>query len=249
MAVWREFFPKNSGSLARNKSAVFNIYYLIFILSVLTSPKFDDKIMTMKLLLHTCCAPCSMGCVPALLIEAITPDLFWYNPNIHPYDEYLRRYNSLKRFAEEEDLEMLSENEDLPSSTETLPNGAESGNEANQVIARDSFQDIFVKNTSGLIKEERCRYCYKTRLEKTALTARGKNYDAFSTTLLISPYQNHEEILSIGEEAASIYGVEFLYRDFRPNFREAQRQARASSYYMQKYCGCVFSKEEVGGRS
>lgn len=68
-------------------------------------------------------------------------------------------------------------------------------------------------------------------------------YDAFSTTLLISPYQNHEALKQIGEEMAEKYGLTFLYRDFRPGFREGQNEARELGLYMQKYCGCVFSEE------
>lgn len=69
-------------------------------------------------------------------------------------------------------------------------------------------------------------------------------YDAFSTTLLISPYQNHEALKQIGEEMAEKYGLTFLYRDFRPGFREGQAEARELGLYMQKYCGCIFSEEE-----
>jgi len=69
-------------------------------------------------------------------------------------------------------------------------------------------------------------------------------YEAFTTTLLVSPYQNHELLKQVGEEMAEKYGVEFLYRDFRPGFREGQNEARQLGLYMQKYCGCVFSEEE-----
>ena len=69
-------------------------------------------------------------------------------------------------------------------------------------------------------------------------------YDAFTTTLLISPYQNHELLIKVGEEMAEKYGIKFLYRDFRPGFREGQTTARELGLYMQKYCGCVFSEED-----
>ena len=69
-------------------------------------------------------------------------------------------------------------------------------------------------------------------------------YDAFTTTLLVSPYQNHDLLKQIGEEMAEKYGVKFLYRDFIPGFREGQSEARALGLYMQKYCGCVFSEED-----
>ena len=92
--------------------------------------------------------------------------------------------------------------------------------------------------------ENRCvKYCYRVRLEQTARYAKEHGYDTFSTTLLISPYQNHKALKKIGEEMAEKYGLNFLYRDFRPGFREGQAEARELGLYMQKYCGCVFSEE------
>jgi predicted adenine nucleotide alpha hydrolase (AANH) superfamily ATPase len=90
----------------------------------------------------------------------------------------------------------------------------------------------------------RCAACYKMRLEKTASRAAEWGYGSFSTTLLISPYQNHDLIRTIAEEYAKKYSVDFLYRDFRPHFREGQAGARNLGLYMQKYCGCIYSEEE-----
>ncbi|MDR0732114.1 MAG: epoxyqueuosine reductase QueH [Treponema sp.] len=177
----------------------------------------------MKLLLHTCCAPCSTGCLETL--EDIKPVLFWYNPNIHPLTEYRSRRDCLEELAKERGLELLKIDEyglrlflkglDTPAEGA----GAEPG--------------------AG-----RCAYCYRLRLEKTAETARQQGCDCFSTTLLISPYQRHEAIKKTGEELAARYGVAFFYRDFRPFFRAGQKKARERGFYMQKYCGCIFSEEE-----
>ena len=171
----------------------------------------------MKLLLHCCCAPCSIQCVEVLAGEGIKPDLFWYNPNIHPFTEYRSRLDSLRSFAEKNNLTLN---------------------------AKDLYGlRLFLEKTSRA-EEDRCIVCYKIRLEETALAAKESLYDGFSTTLLISPYQKHEEIIRLGNDLAKKYGLEFCYRDFRPRFREGQSQARAASYYMQKYCGCIFSEEE-----
>jgi len=89
---------------------------------------------------------------------------------------------------------------------------------------------------------KRCDICYRGRLERTATRAAELGFDAFGTSLLISPYQQHDAISRIGNEVAEQHGVEFLYRDFRPLFRESQAQARALGLYMQKYCGCIFSE-------
>ena len=178
----------------------------------------------MKLLLHCCCAPCSIQCVQALVEEGIRPDLFWYNPNIHPFTEFRSRLDALKTFADEQKLPLIvNENYGLRSFIrETFP-----------------FVDKPYQET-----RERCCLCYEIRLKQSALVAVKMGYDAFSTTLLISPFQNHDEILKAGEKIAAAHGLAFVYRDFRPRFRESQSQARASSYYMQKYCGCIFSEEE-----
>ena len=175
----------------------------------------------MKLLLHTCCAPCSVQCAAALAEENMRPDLFWYNPNIHPYTEYRSRRDALTAFAEEKGLALVLEDE----------YGLRSFIAGAQGVENDA-------------RRERCAFCYRLRLEKTAAFAAEKGYDAFSTTLLISPYQDHECIRRTGEDLAAEYGVQFLYRDFRPRFRDGQNQARAAGYYMQKYCGCIFSEEE-----
>ncbi|MDR3020951.1 MAG: epoxyqueuosine reductase QueH [Treponema sp.] len=170
-----------------------------------------------NLLLHSCCAPCSVSVTDALRDDNIESDLFWYNPNIHPALEYSLRLNSLKEFAANENLKLR--------------------------IHGEYGLRIFI-NEKLAQTENRCQKCYLMRLEKTASIAAQEGYNAFSTTLLISPYQDHETIKRLGEEAASKYGIEFFYRDFRPLFRKGQTAARASGFYMQKYCGCIFSEEE-----
>lgn len=157
------------------------------------------------MILHTCCAPCALKCVEALRAEGIEPTLLWDNFNIHPYTEYNSRLESLKRFAEDEKLELI--------------------------IGGGYGLRGFLNGTPD--KPERCGRCYRARLQNAA------RYGAFSTTLLISPYQNHELLREIGESLGN-----FVYRDFRPLFREGQRLARERGFYMQKYCGCIFSEEE-----
>lgn len=171
----------------------------------------------MKLLLHICCAPCSVACIKSLREEKIEPHGFWYNPNIHPFTEYRSRRNTLKEYAEAIGLELTVEDN----------------------YGLREFVGSVVGNIDG-----RCSYCYDTRLEESAKHAAENGFDVFSTTLLISPYQNHELIKAIAEKKAEKYGIEFLYRDFRPLFRQGQTEAREAGLYMQKYCGCIFSEEE-----
>ena len=172
----------------------------------------------MKLLLHTCCAPCSIYCIESLRNEEIEPTVYWYNPNIHPYMEYKQRRDTLLQYTKDIGVKAIFEEE------YGLRN-----------FVKKVIEDI----------DKRCqKYCYRVRLEQTARYAKENNYDAFSTTLLVSPYQNHELLREIGEELAKQYELEFVYRDFRIGFREGQTKARELGLYMQKYCGCVFCEEE-----
>ena len=172
----------------------------------------------MKLLLHTCCAPCSVYCIDSLRKEDIEPTVYWFNPNIHPYLEYKARRDTLKEYTKSINVEAIfEENYGLKE---------------------------FCKNVIENLDDRCSSYCYKIRLEQNAKYAKENGFDAFTTTLLISPYQNHEELIRIGNEMAEKYKIEFLYRDFRPGFREGQSKARELGLYMQKYCGCVFSEED-----
>ena len=171
----------------------------------------------MKLLMHTCCAPCSVYCIDRLRKEGIEPTVYWYNPNIHPYKEYEARRDCLKEYTKSINVEAIFEEE---------------------YGLRE-----FCKNVIGDLNNRCTNYCYKVRLEKTVIYAKQNGYDTFTTTLFVSPYQKHEEIKRICEELAKKYDINFLYIDFRVGFREGQAKARELGLYMQKYCGCIFSEE------
>jgi predicted adenine nucleotide alpha hydrolase (AANH) superfamily ATPase len=178
----------------------------------------------MKLLYHCCCAPCATACVDHLCSDGLEPDLFWYNRNIHPFIEYKNRLQALVQCAEAKNLRLETSDE---------------------YGLKFFIRTVFHKMENGPAADKgRCELCYRIRLEKTAATAAEKGCGTFSTSLLASPYQNHEEIRRTGEEAAAKYDVDCLYRDFRPRFRGGQDRARALGLYMQKYCGCIFSEEE-----
>ena len=120
-----------------------------------------------------------------------------------------------------------------------------------QVVKTDVTGDITLEESTAAISvitaediEHRCGHCYEVRLEQTAKFAAENGFDSFTTTLLVSPYQNHELLAETAERMAQRYGVRFLYRDFRPGFRDGQAKARELGLYMQKYCGCVFSEED-----
>ena len=208
--------------------------------------------MKANLLLHACCAPCSNACVAALRGEAREPALYWYNPNIHPFTEYKSRRDTLAHYAEEQKLSLVMEDEyGLRSFLSGVYYGGGKPRIAVQSAPSLRPPEAFsAPPRSGPPKADswrrpaRCAFCYRVRLEKTAAAAKEAGYPAFSTTLLASPYQDHERIRLTAEDAAARNGVEFLYRDFRPRFRESQKEALAMGLYMQKYCGCIFSEEE-----
>ncbi len=170
-----------------------------------------------KVLLHCCCAPCSVSCIEPLQSEDLEITAFWYNPNIHPFKEYEARRECLSEYMASLNIPLIvNENYGLKE---------------------------FVRNVADGIKN-RCVYCYSHRLEETAKYASENGFDSFTSTLFASIYQDHGLMKQKAEELAVKYGVEFLYRDFRPNFREGNKKAREIGLYMQKYCGCIFSEED-----
>ena len=171
----------------------------------------------MKTLLHICCAPCANQCIEMLRGDKTEVTGFWYNPNIHPFTEYRARRNCLREYAQTIDLKLIEQN--------------------------DYALRPFVRTVSEDITN-RCVKCYEMRLFETARQAKAGGFDSFTSSLFISPYQDHELMRETAERAAAEYGVEFLYRDFRPLFKAGQEKARELGFYMQKYCGCVFSEEE-----
>lgn len=170
-----------------------------------------------RLLLHTCCAPCTIHPLAVLRDQGWDVEGCFYNPNIHPYQEWVRRRDTLKDYAAAEDLPML------------WPRGYD---------LEEFLTDALAAGP------RRCEACYRRRLGVVAREARERGFDAFSTTLLVSPYQKHERLREIAEEIAAREGVPFLYHDFRPGFRGAQAKARELGLYRQPYCGCIFSERE-----
>ncbi len=174
----------------------------------------------MTLLLHACCAPCLMAPYKHLS-EKFDVVVYWYNPNIQPYREYLRRLNAFRKYTKREGIKII---EDLSYPLEDW-------------LYRAS---ILSKKSNVL----RCRYCYAERLHRTAQLAKKNNFDAFSTTLLLAPYQKHELIKEIGEKIGKSVGIQFYYEDMRNWFDESEDMARRAGIYRQGYCGCVFSETD-----
>jgi predicted adenine nucleotide alpha hydrolase (AANH) superfamily ATPase len=171
----------------------------------------------MKVLLHICCANCAIYPVKVLREENHQVHGYFFNHNIHPFQEFQRRLATVKDYAGRVELEVLYREDYL----------------------LDEFLAQVAQNS-----DLRCDYCYHSRLEATARTAAEQGYDAFSTTLLYSRYQQHETIRKHGEILARHHGLDFLYRDFRVGWREGIETSKAMGLYRQQYCGCIYSERD-----
>lgn len=172
----------------------------------------------MNILLHICCAPCAIFPVEKLAEEGHRLAGFFYNPNIHPYSEYLKRETEADRYAKSANLNIVHSEYDI----------------------ENYFQHIVYNEAL----KKRCPVCWWLRMDRTAKFARENGFDSFTTTLLGSPYQDHECLKSICEDIAGKQGLNFYYSDFRTGFKKARDRARREGIYCQNYCGCVFSEKE-----
>lgn len=179
-----------------------------------------------SLLLHTCCAPCSSYCIE-YLAEYFNITVLYYNPNIYPEAEYLKRKAEQKRLISEMKtkypVKMLDcdfESEKFYEMAKGMENCREGG--------------------------ERCFKCYRLRLQKTAIEAKKNGFDYFTTSLTISPLKNAQKINEIGEELAIEYNVKWLPSDFkkREGYKRSIELSKAFNLYRQNYCGCIFSKKD-----
>ncbi|KAB2951252.1 epoxyqueuosine reductase QueH [Heliorestis acidaminivorans] len=171
----------------------------------------------MKLLLHSCCGPCTIYPLEELRQQGHDVTAYFYNPNIHPYKEFRRRLETLEGYTATNNLSLHKE--------------------------EDYELEEFLQQVAPQ-PAQRCNHCYRVRLYKTAEKARALDMEGFTTTLLVSPYQNHEQLKAIGEEIGKALSIPFIYIDFRPGFRKAQQEARELELYRQSYCGCIYSEKD-----
>lgn len=180
---------------------------------------------TPSLLLHSCCAPCS-SYVLEYLSQYFKITLFYYNPNISPKEEYLKRVEEQKRLISQ-----------LPVK-----------NTLNFIEGEYKPQD-FYEIAKGLEDTpeggERCFRCYRLRLERAAKLAAELNMDYFTTTLSISPYKNAQKLNEIAQELSQIYFVKNLPSDFKKKegYKRSIQLSAQYDLYRQNYCGCIFSKQ------
>jgi predicted adenine nucleotide alpha hydrolase (AANH) superfamily ATPase len=171
----------------------------------------------MKVLLHICCAPCTIYPLRVLRAQGHEVSGFFFNPNIHPFTEFRRRLDTVSVY----------------STVAHLP-----------VTVDDTYDVESFLNRVLPLGKDRCLACYRVRMERTFTEACERKAEAVTTTLLYSKYQRHEEIISIGNELSATYGVPFLYIDFRSGWKEGQEESRYLGLYRQQYCGCIVSEQE-----
>ncbi len=179
--------------------------------------KEEDK----KVLVHCCCAVCFGYPSQYLKMLGYIPTAYFFNPNIYPLDENIRRYEELKKYCDKYDFELIYE---------------------------ESSEDVFYNAVKGLENEPekglRCNKCFELRLNQTAKTAAERGFSQFTTTLSVSPHKVSKNIFEAGHKAAKTQkGLKFLDFDFKKNngFNVTQKIAAYNNMYKQNYCGCKFS--------
>ena len=181
---------------------------------------------TPRLLLHTCCAPCSSYCIE-YLSNYFDITVLYYNPNISPKEEYEKRKQEQIRFLKE-----------FPSKNKL------------DILDIDYDYNDFLSIAKGLEQEKeggrRCHKCYLLRLEKTAQIAKKHHFDYFGTTLTVSPYKNSKVLNEIGKVLQEKYNVAYLFSDFKKKegYKRSIELSKIYHLYRQDYCGCIYSKKE-----
>jgi hypothetical protein len=171
-----------------------------------------------RVLLHICCGPCAIYPLTWLKKQGYEVVGLYYNPNIHPLQEYVRRKQALQEVAARLEVKVIFKDEDY-----------DPGLYLRQVVFRE---------------ENRCFYCYQMRLERAAAIAKRGNFDYFTTTLLYSKFQKHDQIAGLGRDLAGSGKVQFLYVDFRQGWKQGIEISKEWKIYRQQYCGCIYSEFE-----
>jgi hypothetical protein len=173
----------------------------------------------MKILIHVCCGPCAVHPFDFLQRQGHEVSGWFHNPNIHPYKEFRRRIEALEDFARQKHFHV-------------------------EIDRSYGLRDFLRRVVFHEDRNERCGLCYDLRLLPTARRAAGHSFDAFTSTLLYSKYQNHALLQSKGAVLAAQFGISFYYHDFREGWQQGIDESLAMGLYRQPYCGCIYSEQE-----
>ena len=171
-----------------------------------------------RILLHICCGPCAIYPIQILKQEGFEILGLYYNPNIHPLKEYLKRKQALQTVSKEYNIKVIYKDD-----------------EYNPI---NYFREVIYRENN------RCFYCYHMRIEKTISIARRGKFDYFTTTLLYSKFQKHDTISTLCKDLSVNKGVKFYYHDFREGWKIGIEESKNLGIYRQQYCGCIFSEFE-----
>ena len=170
-----------------------------------------------EVLVHACCAHCTAYTVEHWRDLGYKVTVWWYNPNIHPFSEHQRRLEAMRMLAEKQEFPLI--------------------------VASGYDVEEYFRRVAGN-EAERCGHCFRLRLGKTAEMAAGLGMQGFTSSLFISPHQQHELARCIGAESAAASGVEFLYADIRKRYSQSRHITKPLELYRQQYCGCLYSEWE-----
>ncbi len=170
-----------------------------------------------RILLHICCGPCSITTLTTLLDQGFEVTGLFYNPNIHPLTEYVKRRDGCLEVAEKLGIKVIIKD--------------------NEYDPQQWFRDVAFRENN------RCFHCYQGRLERTAQIARKGSFDFFTTTLLYSKHQKHADIAALGKDLQS-EKTKFYYHDFREGWQDGIETSKEWGIYRQQYCGCLYSENE-----
>ena len=170
-----------------------------------------------SVLVHCCCAHCAAYTVDYWRQQGYEVSALWYNPNIHPYMEHQHRLEAMESLAQEVNLPLI------------ITEGYDVIDYFRQVAGHES---------------QRCQYCFELRLLRTAEAAHQAGFNAFTSSLLISPHQKHDLLREIGNKISKEKGIDFLYTDLRKRYSDSRHMTKPLNLYRQQYCGCVYSERE-----
>lgn len=175
-----------------------------------------------KMLLHSCCGPCSTAVIERL-VDEFEIVVYYYNPNIYPHEEYLHRLQEQKRFLEEKysgKIKLIEGEWDC-----------------------EKFRILALGYENDKEGGSRCKICFKMRLEGVAKFASENNFDIFATTLSVSPYKNHELLNEIGNDLSKRYNIDYYNANFKKQdgYKRSVILSKEYNLYRQNYCGCEFS--------
>lgn len=171
----------------------------------------------MKILLHICCANCALYPFQKLQKGGHEVFGFFYNPNIHPFQEYKKRLEAVKTIEEFLKIRMIYQD----------------------TYGLEDFLRMVVFREG-----ERCRICYHLRLDAAGRIAKKSKFNAFTSTLLVSKHQDHNLIKEVGLAVGRERGVMFYYTDFREGWDQGREMSLSLGLYRQQYCGCIYSEKE-----